>query len=150
MRATDRLDRYGGIIRIGMVLLIVPQAIAGLWAFLAPRSFYDNFPGFGRAWVAPIGDFNEHFIADTGNLFLVVCLLLGIAAFYLERRLVRIALVLWLVFSVPHFIAHSRLTELFSTSDNLGNLVTLGIAVVLPVFLLGLTYRDTPLAGKRS
>lgn len=150
MRSTDRLDRYGGTLRIGMLLLIVPQAIAGLWAFLAPRSFYDDFPGFGRTWVAPIGDFNEHFIADTGNLLLVMCLLLGIAAFYLERRLVRIALVLWLAFSVPHFIAHLQLSELFSTSDNLGNVVTLGVAVLLPILLLLLTWRDTPLVGERG
>ena len=150
MRSTDRLDRYAGILRLGMVLLIVPQAIAGLWAFVSPRSFYDDFPGFGRTWVAPIGDYNEHFIADTGNLLLVMCLLLAVAAFYLERRLVRIALVLWLAFAVPHFIAHVRLTELFSTSDNLGNVGTLGIAVLLPIVLLFLTWRDAPLVGARG
>jgi len=149
MRPTDRLERYGGILRIGMILLIVPQAVAGFWAFLAPRSFYDTFPGFGRVWVAPIGDYNEHFIADTGNLLLVMCLLLAVAAFYLERRLVRIALTLWLVFAVPHFIAHLQLTELFDAPDNLGNLATLGIGALLPLLLLLLTWRDTPLVGGR-
>ena len=149
MRPTDRLERYGGILRIGMVLLIVPQAVAGFWAFLAPRSFYDSFPGFGRVWVAPIGDYNEHFIADTGNLLLVMCLLLAVAAFYLERRLVRIALTLWLVFAVPHFISHLQLTEFFDGPDNLGSLATLGIAALLPLLLLLLTWRDAPLVGDR-
>ena len=148
-QAADRLDRYGGILRLGMVLLIVPQAVAGAWAFLAPRSFYDDFPGFGRAWVAPIGDYNEHFIADTGNLFLVMCLFMACAAYYLERRLVRIALVSWLAFSIPHFISHLRLTSLFSGSDNAGNLGSLGMAVLLPLLLLILTRRDPRLVGER-
>lgn len=145
----DRLERYGGIMRLGMALLIVPQAIAGMWAFVAPRSFYDDFPGFGRAWVSPIGNYNEHFIADTGNLFLVTCLLLALAAYYLERRLVRIALICWLGFSIPHFISHAQLTSSFSGSDNAGNLGSLGMAVLLPLLLLILTWRDTPVVGER-
>jgi DMSO/TMAO reductase YedYZ heme-binding membrane subunit len=149
MRPTDRLERYGGILRIGMIVLIVPQAVAGFWAFVAPRSFYETFPGFGREWVAPIGDYNAHFIADTGNLLLVLCLLLAVAAFYLERRLVRVALSLWLVFAVPHFISHVQLTEMFDGPDNVGNLVTLGIGVLLPILLLILTWRDSPLVGER-
>jgi hypothetical protein len=139
---SDRLDRYGGILRIGMVLLLVPQAITGAWAFFAPRSFYDSFPGFGRVWIAPIGDYNEHFVADTGNLFLVLCILLGVAAYHLERRLVRIALSVWLVFAVPHLISHVQLTSLFSAFDNASTLGTLGFVVVLPVLLLFLTWRD--------
>lgn len=148
-RSTDPLVRYGGILRAGMVLLIVPQAVAGFWAFLSPRGFYDSFPGFGRVWVAPIGSYNEHFIADTGNLLLVMCLLLGVAAFYLERRLVRIALVCWLVFAVPHLISHVRLASLFDGTDNLGNIGGLGLAVLLPILLLWLTWRDEPLVGGR-
>ena len=148
-RPTDRIERYGGVLRLGMVLLIVPQTIAGFWAFIAPRSFYDTFPGFGRVWVAPIGDYNEHFIADTGNLLLVMCLLMGLAALYLERRLVRIALVCWLVFSVPHLISHIRLSSLFDAADNAGNIGSLGMGVLLPILLLLLTWRDEPLVGER-
>jgi hypothetical protein len=146
---SDRLERYGGLTRIGMVSLIFPQAITGAWAFFAPQSFYDSFPGFGRVWIAPIGDYNEHFIADLGIMFLVLCGLLGVAAFYLERRLVRIALSLWLVFAVPHFISHIQLSSVFSTADNLGSVGTLGIAVVVPIVLLVLTWRDTP-AGRQE
>jgi hypothetical protein len=148
-QAPDRLERYGGIMRIGMALLIVPQAITGAWAFLAPRSFFEDFPGFGRTWISPIGAYNEHFITDTGALFLVMCLVMGLAAYYLERRLVRIALVCWLAFSVPHFISHTQLTSSFSSSDNAGTLGTLGMVVLLPLLLLILTWRDTRLVGER-
>lgn len=150
MYGSPRIERYAGLMRIGLILLVIPQAVAGLWAFLAPRNFYDSFPGFGRIWVAPIGSYNEHFIADTGNLLLVLALLLALAAFFLERRLVRISLCLWLVFAVPHFISHVRLMSLFSTGDNLANVGSLGFAVLLPITLLLLTWRDTPLIGKRG
>lgn len=148
-RPTDRTGKYGGVLRLGMILLIVPQAVAGLWAFIAPRSFYDSFPGFGRVWVAPVGPYNEHFIADTGNLLLVLCVLLGVAALYLERRLVRVALVCWLVFSIPHLISHIRLTSLFDAADNAGNIGSLSLGVLLPIVLLVLTWRDEPLVGER-
>ena len=146
MNGTARIKRHAGLMRIGLILLVIPQLVAGLWAFLAPRSFYDSFPGFGRVWVAPVGDYNEHFIADTGNLLLVVALLVAIAAYYLERRLVRVSLALWLVFAVPHLISHVRLMDLFSTSDNLGNVGSLAFAVALPIVLLLLTWRDAPLS----
>lgn len=146
---SDRLDRDGKFLRIGMVLLIVPQAVAGAWAFFAPRSFFEDFPGLGRTWIAPIGGYNEHFIADTGNLMLVMCVLVAVAAYYLERRLVRVALCMWVLFSLPHFISHAQLTELFSGSDNAGNLGSLGMAVLLPLLLLLLTRRGAPPAAER-
>ncbi len=148
MDGSPRIERYASVTRFGLIVLVIPQALAGLWAFLAPRSFYDSFPGFGRIWVAPIGSYNEHFIADTGNLLLVLALLLAAAAYYLERRLVRISLALWLLFAVLHFISHVRLMSLFSTSDNLGNLGSLGFAVLLPIVLLLLTWRDTAVVGE--
>ena len=150
MEQSDRIERYAGIQRLGMILLVIPQAVAGFWAFIAPRNFYDSFPGFGRVWVAPIGDYNEHFIADTGNLLVVLSLLIAIAAYYLDRRLVRISLTLWLVFAVPHFISHVRLSSLFSAADNFGNIASLGMAVLLPIFLLLLTWRDAPVVGERG
>ncbi len=140
---SPRIERHAPILRAGMLLLVIPQVIAGAWAFFAPRSWYDSFPGFGRVWVAPIGPFNEHFVSEVGNALLVMSLLVVIAAVYLERRLVRIALTLWLLFSIPHFISHLRLTSLFDAVDNAGNLAGLGIAVVLPIVLLLMT-RESP------
>lgn len=31
-----------------------------------PRSFYDDFPGGGIAWVSVDGPYNEHLIRDIG------------------------------------------------------------------------------------
>ena len=39
----------------------------GVWQYLAPRSFYDDFPGFGRHWVDVDGPFNAHLLRDVGQ-----------------------------------------------------------------------------------
>jgi hypothetical protein len=41
--------------------------VAGVWQGFAPRSFYDDFPGFGRHWVSPDGPYNEHLVRDVGQ-----------------------------------------------------------------------------------
>ncbi len=38
--------------RIALGYLALVSLQIGLWAQFAPRSFYDDFPGLGRAWVA--------------------------------------------------------------------------------------------------
>ena len=40
---------------------------SGLWQLLAPRSFFDDFPGFGRQWVSVDGPYNEHLLRDFGQ-----------------------------------------------------------------------------------
>ena len=48
------------VLRIGLALLAASQALVGVWALLAPRSFFDDFPAFGRTWVALLSPYNEH------------------------------------------------------------------------------------------
>ena len=48
-------------------MLVVVGGSTGLWATLSPRSFYDEFPGGGRAWVAADGPYNEHLVRDFGR-----------------------------------------------------------------------------------
>jgi len=42
--------------------------LVGFWALLAPRSFYDDFPGGGRSWVSALPPYNEHLVRDVGGL----------------------------------------------------------------------------------
>ena len=132
------------IFRAGLGALAAVQAVDGLYALLAPQSFYDDFP-FGRAWVAALPEYNEHLVRDVGGLFLATAIVLGAAAWFLGRRLVTIALVSFLAFSVPHAVFHYLNLEPYDAFDTVANLVTLGATVVLPIALLWLLSRPAPL-----
>ena len=90
------------LVRIALGYQILVAAQIGFWALLAPQSFYDGFPGTGRAWVAADGPFNEHLIRDFGALNLALLVVLGWAAVKLTRELVQLAAAASLVLSLIH------------------------------------------------
>src|SRR3954464_2911879 len=53
--------------RAALILLAIAGLYQGVWAQLAPRSFYENFPG-GEGWIAGDGPYNEHLVRDIGGL----------------------------------------------------------------------------------
>lgn len=111
------------------------QFLNGLWATLSPTGFYGDFP-LGRGWVEALPAYNEHLMRDVGGLFLATGLVLLAAAFTLDRRLTLVALVSYLLFSVPHTIFHLLNLEPYGTGDAIANAVTLISTVVLPLWLL--------------
>lgn len=136
-----------GWLRGGLLVLAVSALAVGLWALLDPRSFYDDFPLPGRAWVSTLGPYNEHLVRDVGALNLALGVLLVVAAVLLERRLVQASLVAYLAYAVPHFIFHLSKGDAFPIGDNIANLITLGLAVLLPLVLLALVGRP---GGRRT
>jgi hypothetical protein len=116
-------------------LLAAVQATDGFYALLAPRSFYDDFPA-GRGWVEALPAYNEHLVRDVGALFLATAVVLAAAAIWLERRLVLVALVSFLVFSVPHTIYHLFNLDGISTGDAIAEAVSLLFTVIAPLALL--------------
>jgi hypothetical protein len=136
--------------RVVRVLLIVLGAVAlelGVWATLAPRSFYDDFPGLGRMWVAVDGPYNEHLVRDFGGLNLALAVLTFAAALSLSLALVRTAAVAWLVWGVPHLVYHARHLDPFSASDKVLNLGALAGAVAAALVVLALA-RPLPLSNR--
>lgn len=93
-------------LRIGLGYLAVVSLQIGVWALLAPRSFFDGYPGLGRAWVAVDGPYNEHLIRDVGALNLALVVLLVSAAVTLSRPVVATAAVATLAWGVPHLVYH--------------------------------------------
>jgi len=124
------------VIRAALAALAVSGLVVGLWAAFAPRSFYDDFPGGGRSWVAPDGPYNEHLVRDVGALNLALTAAVIVALVALSRAAVIGAALAWLVYSVPHFVYHLRHLGIYDTSDKVGNVVALGLACVLPVIIL--------------
>jgi hypothetical protein len=130
--------------RIVRVVLVVWAAVSvqlGIWAAFAPRSFYDDYPGFGRHWVRLNGPYNEHFVRDFGALNLALAVVTIAALVTLSRPMVIAVAVAWLAWSVPHLVYHLRHLDVFSTGDKVVNVFLLGSLPVLAVAVLVLTLR---------
>lgn len=134
--AQDKRAAMGWGMRLGLLLLAVSALPVGLWASFAPRSFYEDFPAPDRYWVSAIGPYNEHLVVDVGAGYLALGVLLGLAGILLGRTLVRVSLVAWLAYAVPHFAFHLTTLDAFSLADNLASMGSLGLAVLLPLLLL--------------
>jgi hypothetical protein len=135
--ATRRFEARAILIALGGT-----QFVNGIWATLAPRSFYDDFPLGVGGWVSALPEYNEHLVRDVGGLFLATGFILLAAAVYLDRRLLSIALISYLLFSIPHAIFHVFNLEPYGTGDAIGNVIALTATVVLPLWLLFVAVRD--------
>lgn len=124
----------------------------GVWALAAPRSFYDDFPGLGRAWVSVDGPFNEHLIRDVGALNVALAALFIAAFVRLSRELVTMAGVLALAWGVPHALYHLVNTDGLGASDLAVSLLGLILFAVLGGALIFLASHvaDEQLVTKRT
>jgi hypothetical protein len=133
----------GTACRLVLGLLGAVQLTDGAYALFAPRSFYDDFP-VGRGWVEALPAYNEHLVRDVGSLFLATAVVLVVAAIYLDRRLVIVALASFLVYSLPHLIYHLLNLGSFATGDAIAEAVSLSLTVVAPAVLLVMILRAPP------
>src|SRR4051794_26429473 len=99
----DRVRRC--VARVALVLLAAAALYQGLWAQLAPRSFYDDFPG-GMSWLAGEGAYNEHFVRDIGGLANGLGVVAALTAWWLSRELVIANAAGWLTYALPHLAFH--------------------------------------------
>ena len=108
---------------------------SGLWAFFAPRSFYDT--------VATFEPYNRHFIHDIGafSLGLGGVLLLALVTCWdaLQVALAGLALA-----SVMHLVSHAVDADLGGRDSDL-----VGLAVVAALFVIGAASRRFEAGHKR-
>ncbi len=134
--------RTAGWVRAGLVYLTVSFLAVGLWATLHPRSFFDDFPGGGRRWVAGDGPYNAHLVGDTGVGFLAVGLVLLLATLWMDKRVVQAALLAAIVHGVPHLLFHLRHpNETLSGVDAVASNGSLALGSILALVLLVLVSR---------
>jgi nucleoside-diphosphate-sugar epimerase len=132
--------RFARAVRVGLAVAVAAYAPLGAWALLAPRSFYDTFPGGGHHWVSIDGPFNEHLVRDFGALNLAVAFVLLAAALRPSRTLVRVAAGAELIWALPHFLYHAAHLGTFDTGvDAVVNIVSLGGGAVVAVLILAAT-----------
>jgi hypothetical protein len=144
----DALQRHRAPIRFVLIYMAVALGLVAAWILIAPKHFYDEFPGPSQ-WVSALPPYNEHLIRDFGSAGLGLAALAGLAAVWMERRLVQATAVALLIGSLPHAIYHSTTTEAYSTTDNLFSLTGLYLEVLLPLLILYLASgrRQRPFAG---
>ena len=130
------------VVRVVLAVWAVASVQLGIWATFAPRSFFDDYPGFGRHWVRVDGPYNEHLVRDFGALNLALAIVTIAALVTLSRPMVIAVAVAWLAWSVPHLVYHLRHLDVFSsTDDKVLNVVALSALPVLAVVVLVLTLR---------
>ena len=135
-----------GWLKAGLAFVALFGLLAGLWQQFAPRSFYDDFPGFGRHWVAVDGPYNEHLIRDVGGGSLALAVVASVALLRPSATLVRAVAVAGLVAQLPHFVYHLAHVGLLPTTfDQVLQTVSLAWLVLLPLLLLrGAATLDAP------
>jgi hypothetical protein len=127
------------VVRVVLVVWAAASVQLGIWATFAPRSFYEDFPGFGREWVRVDGPYNEHLVRDFGALNLALAVVTIAALITFSRPLVIAVAIAWLAWGVPHLVYHLRHLDVFSTGDKVANVFLLGSLPVLAVVVLVLT-----------
>ena len=123
--------------RVLLTVLGVVAGFTGVWAYAAPRSWYENFPGFGLSWLPQLGPYNEHYCKDTGAMYLAL-LMLSVAAIVSvnNRTVVKIAAGAWLTFNVLHFVCHVTMLQVYNTRDAVLNVIFLSLLVLISAALL--------------
>ncbi|MEN3267743.1 hypothetical protein [Pseudonocardia sp.] len=123
-------------LRPGLVLLAAVEVVSGLWTLLFPASFYVHVPT-----VALSPPFSEHLFRDFGGATLGLAVVLTAAAVWMERRLVVVALLAYLAFSVPHLAFH--LGHLHGASGPAATALVVVLVgwVLLPLALLVIALR---------
>ena len=122
--------------RVALVVLFAGNALVGLWAQVAPKGFYDSFPGFGRMWVALDGPYNHHLVSDVGGLNLGLAFVIAFALVTASPSLVRAAGGASLIYGLPHFLYHATHLSAFGAGDAVAMLVALGVNVLAAVAAL--------------
>jgi hypothetical protein len=128
--------RLKTLVRVALGYLTLVSLSIGLWALLAPRSFYDDYPGLGRVWVGVDGPYNEHLVRDVGGLDLALAVLLIAAAITVTRAMVLTAAIASLVWGLPHLVYHIANAGDLDAGDAVASIGGLALFAVIPIMLI--------------
>ena len=124
-------------VRPALVLLAVPNLIAGLWGLIAPENWFDTFPGWAPHLVAAIPPYNEHLATDAAAGLFASGLVAAVAAVWMKREVVIVAMAAYLAFALPHALFHLvNPADALTTAEDAVNVVSLAIAVVLAIAVM--------------
>ncbi|TQM14220.1 hypothetical protein [Pseudonocardia kunmingensis] len=124
----------GLVVRAGLAAFAVVETALGLWTSVLPRSFYDVVPG------VDMQPYNEHLLRDYGFMNLALALVFWVALTRSgEVWMARTAFGALLVFAAPHLAFHMAHLDGLTTGELLYLVISLWLAVLIPVLLIALT-----------
>jgi hypothetical protein len=126
------------LVRSGAALLAALHLWWGVWARLAPRHFFDTFPGLGQRWTAAYPPYNEHLVTDLGATFLTLGFLLVVAVVSAEPRVRRTVLAGVGLFGALHLAFHAADRGDLARPSYAASVAALAVGVLLPAALLAL------------
>lgn len=130
--------RQPGLARAALLILTGYCLFIGFTALAAPHAFYDDFP-FLAHWVDKLPPYNGHLITDVGGLYVGFAVVVGLAAWRLERGLVIAACAGFLTVSVPHLLYHAFHLSGFTAVEGAAEMAALASLIVPPVIALWAT-----------
>lgn len=122
--------------KVALVVLAGGNLLVGVWAQVFPRSFYDDFPGMGRVWVAVDGPFNEHLVRDVGGLNLALAFVAILALVTGSVLVARAAGGAALIFGGPHLVYHATHLDAYNTSDKIALVGSLAFALLAAILVV--------------
>ncbi len=129
------------LLRALLAALAVGSAAPGAWAALAPRSFYDDFPG-PRSWVSELPPYNHHLVTDVGAFYLAFTVLFLWAALRPHPALVVPLCSAWGLFAAAHLGWHVTHLQGFGAADAMGQTVSLALVLATVLAALVLARRS--------
>src|ERR1700730_2525372 len=122
--------------RSALALLGAGGAATGVWAYVAPRHWYHDFPGFGMSWLPQLGPYNEHLAKDVGAMFLAMAAVTAVTfVLVANQALVRVTALMWLVFNTLHCVYHLSMLQMYNTRDATLNAILLPLLVLVAAAL---------------
>jgi hypothetical protein len=135
--------------RVALLALCGYCLFIGFTALAVPHTFYTDFP-FLAHWVERLPPYNEHLITDVGGLYVGFAVVIGIAAWRPEERLLVIAACAgFLTVSVPHLLFHVTHLDGFGAVDGIAEIAALASLLVPPCVALWATRPAVPNAPMR-
>jgi hypothetical protein len=122
--------------KAALVVVGFGTGVVGLWAQVFPRSFYDDFPGMGRVWVAVDGPYNQHLVRDVGGLNLGLTFVVVVALVTANVAVARAAGGAALIYGLPHLLYHATHLGPFDTGDAVALVTSLSFAALAAVVAL--------------
>jgi hypothetical protein len=132
------------VVRVLLGALALNALLLGFWATIAPRNYFDEFPGGGRAWVAPDGPYNQHLMRDYGALNVALGVVAVCAAVWLMRPLIVACGLAFITYAIPHLLYHLFHLDLYSTGDQIGIVVGLLVSPAVALAAIALARPRPP------